>query len=84
MMFRIEIGSSLWNCAYARTSNSRITAFRKVCADVAKIPDPSLRPSEAELTAAYTSLASWDRRTRSPRMSHEPGDRRWYLNIERA
>jgi hypothetical protein len=74
-----------WNCGFSFTSSSRIDAFRKVKAAVAKIPDAAIRPTDEELDDGYASLAKWDKSTRSssPRMSHEPSSRRWNLTLER-
>jgi hypothetical protein len=84
-MFSVTIGSQLWNCGYRFTSKSRITAYRKAKAAVMRIPDAALRPTDETLDAAYASLAQWDRsqRSKSPRMSHEPGNRAYYMDIER-
>lgn len=85
-MFRVTVGSSLWGCAFGFTCKRRIVAFRKVKAAIAQIPDAKYRPTESELDAAYQSLGKWSRRMhgRSPHMSHEPGSRAWYLNIDRV
>ncbi|HTU54754.1 MAG TPA: hypothetical protein VMF62_12360 [Acetobacteraceae bacterium] len=82
--FSVRIGSPNWGCAYSFSHARRIEAFRLAKAAVSKIPDPALRPSEAELDSAYASLAAWDRHGgKSPRMTHESASRAWYLQIDR-